>query len=250
MARGASGGRGERWESAFMQSPGRGVVPLSQRTSEGVARVLRNEIFSGRLKPGEPVRERLLAEQLGVSRTPVREALFTLQSEGLVELTPNRGATVRTITARDIMQIYTLREVLESYAAGEAAQARTSEDLEALEDAHAKLERVSPTGTPMQVAMADLAFHTLVSEAAGSRMLQTIMGQVLAFTVSFRSNYSYPGERAAVAIEQHRAILDALREQDAERAERLMREHVESARLFALRHFTHAQREAEPETGT
>ena len=227
-----------------MQSSGRSVVPLSQRTSEGVARVLRNEIFSGRLKPGEPVRERLLAEQLGVSRTPVREALFTLQSEGLIELTPNRGATVRTITARDIMQIYTLRAVLESYAAHEAAQTRTAEDLDALEDAHAKLQRISPTGTPMQVAMADLAFHTLISDATSSRMLQTIMGQVLAFTVSFRSNYSYPGERAAAAVEQHRAILDALHDQDADRAERLMREHVESARRFALQHFTQAQQEA------
>lgn len=78
----------------------------------------------GRLKPGEPMPERLLAEQLGVSRTPVREALFTLQSEGLVELTPNRGATVRMVTAQDIVRIYSLRGVLESYAAREAATTR------------------------------------------------------------------------------------------------------------------------------
>ena len=107
-----------------MEALGRGVVSMSQRTSEGVARILRTEIFSGRLKPGEPMPERLLAEQLGVSRTPVREALFTLQSEGLVELTPNRGATVRMITAQDIVRIYSLRGVLESYAAREAATAR------------------------------------------------------------------------------------------------------------------------------
>src|SRR5689334_22489258 len=146
----------------------RGLVPMSQRTSEGVARILRAEIFSGQLRPGEPLPERLLAEQLGVSRTPVREALLTLQSEGLVELTPNRGATVRTITSHDITQIYDLRRVLESYAAREAARARSREDLDALEEAHAKLERISRSGTAADQAQADLAFHTTLSESAGS----------------------------------------------------------------------------------
>ena len=220
-----------------MQPMGRGLVPMSQRTSEGVARILRTEIFAGRLEPGEPLPERLLAEQLGVSRTPVREALFTLQSEGLVELTPNRGATVRTITAHDIVQIYSLRGVLESYAAREAAMTRTRQDLDALEDAHAKLERISSHGEAAEQALADLAFHTTISEATGSRLLQTIMGQVLAFTVSYRSNYAYPPERSGTAIAEHRAILDALHVQDGDRAEQLMRQHVASSSQFALEHF-------------
>jgi|tagenome__1003787_1003787.scaffolds.fasta_scaffold20966298_2 DNA-binding GntR family transcriptional regulator len=215
-----------------------GLVPMSQRTSEGVARILRAEIFSGGLKPGEPLRERLIAEQLGVSRTPVREALFTLQSEGLVELTPNRGASVRTVTSHDITQIYALRGVLESYAAREAAETRSPQDLDALEDAHAKLERMSGAGTPSEQALADLAFHTTISGATGSRMLQTIMGQVLAFTVSYRSNFAYPAERAAAVLDEHRAILDAVRDQDADRAEKLMREHVAASSQYALEHFS------------
>jgi DNA-binding GntR family transcriptional regulator len=219
---------------------------MSQRTSEGVARILRTEIFSGELKPGEPLPERLLAEQLGVSRTPVREALFTLQSEGLVELTPNRGATVRTITAHDIVQIYSLRGVLESYAAREAAQTRTRQHLDDLEDAHARLQRITAEGTAPEQALADLAFHTIISEATGSRLLQTIMGQVLAFTVSYRSNYAYPSERAGTAIAEHRAILDALREQDADLAELLMREHVASSSRFALQHFSDAEKATSP----
>ena len=227
-----------------MQALGRGVVPMSQRTSEGVARILRTEIFYGELKPGEPLPERLLAEQLGVSRTPVREALFTLQSEGLVELTPNRGATVRTITAHDIVQIYSLRGVLESYAAREAAQTRTRQHLDALEDSHARLQRITSEGTAPEQALADLAFHTIISEATGSRLLQTIMGQVLAFTVSYRSNYAYPSERAGIAIAEHRAILDSLRKQDADKAELLMREHVASSSRFALQHFSDAEKAA------
>ncbi|MBP2366803.1 GntR family transcriptional regulator [Pseudonocardia parietis] len=217
------------------------TVPLSQRTSEGVARVLREEIFSGNLKPGESLPERTLAEGLGVSRTPVREALFTLQSEGLVELTPNRGATVRRITSKDIVQIYSLRAVLEAYAAAEAARTRTRKDIDALLDAQAKLERVGVSGTAHEQALADLAFHRLISDATGSSLLRTIMGQVLAFTVSYRSRYSYPAERAALAIEQHRNILEALRAQDSELAERLMAEHVESSREFALKHFDESE---------
>ncbi|HEY0560881.1 MAG TPA: GntR family transcriptional regulator [Frankiaceae bacterium] len=233
-------GSGSLGTEQTMQPSARGVASMAQRTSEGVARILRTEIFSGHLKPGEPLPERLLAEQLGVSRTPVREALFTLQSEGLVELTPNRGASVRTITSHDIVQIYSLRGVLESYAAREAAQTRTRQDLDALEDAHARLQRITAEGTASEQALADLAFHTIISEATGSRLLQTIMGQVLAFTVSYRSNYQYPSDRAAIALTEHRAILDALREQDGDRAEQLMREHVASSSQFALQHFSGA----------
>jgi DNA-binding GntR family transcriptional regulator len=177
-----------------------------------------------------------------VSRTPVREALFTLQSEGLVDLTPNRGATVRSITAHNIGQVYALRGVLESYAAREAALNRERHHLDALEDAHARLERTSAEGTAAEQSLADLAFHTLVTEATGSQLLKTIMGQVFAFTVSYRSNLAYPSDRAATVNAQHRAILDALRDGDADRAERLMGEHVASSSSFAVEHFADVDR--------
>lgn len=223
-----------------MQANPRGSVSISQRTSEGVARILRTDIFSGRLNPGDPLPERQLAEQLGVSRTPVREALFTLQSEGLVDLSPNRGATVRRVTEHDIEQVYSLRMVLESYAAREAAIARRPEDLDELEAAHAKLMRISGRSavSVSDQALADLAFHRVISQATGSQLLHTIMGQVLAYTVSYRSNESYPKERAALALSEHRAILDAIHEQDADRAEQEMHDHVVSASKFALQHFS------------
>jgi DNA-binding GntR family transcriptional regulator len=219
----------------------RDAVPLSQRTSEGVARILRGEIFAGRLKAGEPMPERLLADQLGVSRTPVREALFTLQSEGLVDLTPNRGATVRTITPDDIVQIYSLRSLLESYAARLAATSRTEAALDDREDAYAKLCRIGDRGTATEQALADLAFHNAISAAAGSQLLHTITGQVLAFTVSYRSGYSYPIEQTALANRQHRAILDALRDRDGDQAEALMREHITWSSRLALARFGGAE---------
>lgn len=233
-----------------MQPLARHAVPLSQRTSEGVARILRSEIFSGQLQPGEPLRERSLADQLQVSRTPVREALFTLHSEGLVELSPNRGATVRTITAQEILQIYSLRTVLESHAAREAALTSTREDIDTLTDAQAKLQRVSRNGTLTEQALADLAFHQIIAEATGSRMLQNIMNQVLAFTVSLRFNYGYSAERFNTTMNEHDGILQALRAHDPDQAERLMHEHVECSKRYALAHFDDAQHVIVPDSDT
>ena len=213
-------------------------LPMSQRSSEGVARLLRKAILDGRLQPGQPLRERALAEELGISRTPIREALFILQGEGLVGMTPNRGATVRTITATDIAEIYTLRSLLESHAAATAADRITRTDLERLEEAWTRLERIGRFGTAHEQAEADLQLHGTIVDAAGSQLLKTMIGQVHAFTVTYRSRYPYSPDQARLANEQHRTIIDALRDHDGPRAEELMREHVTWSRQIALRHFT------------
>lgn len=212
-------------------------ISLSRRTSEGIARLLRSEIFTGTLAAGATLPERLLAERLQVSRTPVREALIILQSEGLVELVPNKGASVRTITAGDLAEIYTLRGLLESHAARLASERATVEQLDAMEDAQTRLRRMYARGSAADQAMADLAFHTAVCEAAGSPFLATLVGQVLAFTVSFRANYKYPADRSQTALVEHDAIFAAIGAHDSELAERLMREHVASSCTFALTQF-------------
>lgn len=212
-------------------------LPMAQRSSEGVARILRQAILDGRLTPGQPLRERVLAEELGISRTPIREALFILQGEGLVGMTPNRGATVRTITATDIAEIYALRSVLESHAAATAAERITDADLARLEDAHARLERIGDQGTAHEQADADLQLHGIITHAAGSQLLKTMIGQVHAFTVTYRSRYPYTSEQVRHANTQHREIIDALRAHDGPRAETLMRQHVGWSRGLAIQNF-------------
>jgi DNA-binding GntR family transcriptional regulator len=207
---------------------------LAQRTSEGIARVLRSEIFSGALKPGEALPERALAERLNVSRTPVREALFVLRAEGLVDLVPNRGAAVRSFTEEDLLEIYRIRGLLESHAAELAAELCTPERLDALEDAQIQLRRMIARGTPGEQAIADLAFHAALYRAAGSPLLQSMLDQVLAFTVSFRSSYPATSDRSQTALVEHAAIFDAIRERDGQLAARLMREHVASSCTYAL----------------
>lgn len=211
--------------------------PLAQRTSEGVARILRDAILAGKLKPGQPLRERLLAEELGISRTPIREALFILQGEGLVDLIPNRGATVRAVTARDIAQIYALRAVLEAHAARVAAENHTEHHLAEMEDAYARLRRLGARATAADQAHADLLFHSRISAATGSDLLQTITRQVLAVTASYRSHYTYRAEQIRTANQQHRAILDALRDRDGDLAAKLVGEHITWSSHVALEHF-------------
>lgn len=223
-----------------MDAWGPEAISLAQRTSDGIARILRSEIFSGALAAGTPLPERLLAERLQVSRTPVREALIILQSEGLVDLAPNKGASVRTITADNLVEIYTLRGLLESHAARLASVRATVEQLDGMEDAQTRLRRMHARGSAADQAVADLAFHTAVSEAADSPFLATLIGQVLAFTVSFRANYRYPADRSESALVEHDAILAAIGAHDGDLAERLMREHVASSCTFALTQFDDA----------
>ena len=211
--------------------------PLARRTSEGVAQILRAEIFSGALKAGDALRERMLAERLQVSRTPVREALFILQSEGLVELVPNRGASVRRLTAEDLLEIYRVRGLLESHAAELAAGSATADQLDAMEDAQIKLGRMLRRGSAAEQAAADLEFHVAVLKAAQSFLLDSLLQQVLAFTVSFRASYATAADRTQRALVEHDAILDAIRAKDQESSARLMREHVELSGRFALEEF-------------
>lgn len=221
------------------------ALPLARRTSEGVAQVLRSEIFAGTLKAGEALRERSLAERLQVSRTPVREALFILQSEGLVELVPNKGASVRRLSADDLLEIYRVRGLLEAHAAEMAAKSATLEQVDAMEDAQIRLGRMLKRGNAADQAAADLEFHTAVLAAAGSPLLSSLLDQVLAFTVTFRANYHSAVERSERALQEHDAILGALREHDGVRASALMLEHVEASGRHALEEFTASRAEAE-----
>ncbi len=182
--------------------------PMAVRTSEGIALAIRKGIFSGVLPPGITLPERKLAEELGVSRTPVREALFTLLGEGLVELTPGRCARVRKVRSSEIEQIYSLRRVLESHAARSAAGHR---DQRLLERAEAAL-------------------------AAGNHLLLTVLHQVLAVTMTYRSVFKYSAAHAKRVYGQHGAILRAIHDGDRDSAEELMAEHIAESSELALKH--------------
>lgn len=206
---------------------------LSTRTSAGIADVIRREILSGSLAPEQPLMEREIAAELGVSRTPVREALFILQGEGLVELVPRRNARVRRVTYTDISQIYSLRLVLETHSAESAARFATPSTILAIETALLRQKNLGRDCTALEQADADLAFHRAVASASGSTILTTILQQVLAFTATLRSRIKYDVSRTRIVLAQHKDILTAIKDRDPKLASKRMAEHIGMSTEYA-----------------
>jgi Transcriptional regulators len=211
---------------------GQTKIPLTSRTSASIAELIRREILSGTLKPDQPLLEREIASELGVSRTPVREALFVLQGEGLVELVPRRYARVRRITDINIKQIYSLRRLLEIYAAENAALYAEHEDIIDIETTLLRQKNLPKDCSAIEQAEADLAFHYAIASASNSPLLQTVTRQVLALTATLRSRVKYDAQRSRRAFGQHQKILAAIRKKDAARAAELMGEHIDESTAY------------------
>lgn len=205
-------------------------VPLREQVYE----VLREAILTGRLKPGERLAEGKMCRVLGVSRSPLREALRRLQAEGLVNFLPRQGTVVSEISQRDVLDLFTVREVLEGLAAALAAEVITSEDLSTLEEICRSMEQ--PIQAHNSVAVDDLnaQFHGLIIGATGNNWLVSLTNL---FRMHVRRIYCCSTklpERAPQSLREHREILEALRNRDAEAAERLARHHVRQAKEAIL----------------
>jgi DNA-binding GntR family transcriptional regulator len=190
---------------------------------------LKDLIVSGQLEPGERLVEAQIAEELGVSRTPVREALRRLLDEHLVSRDTTGALTVHRATQREIEDIYTIREVLDGLAARLAARRISETDLLWMTETIETMREAAVDGSA-DVVTANLTFHDVLYGAAGNPRL-TRMGQELRdFVRLFSREPLAVAARAAEIAEEHEAILEALREGDADRAEDASRAHVRSAR--------------------
>lgn len=201
----------------------------SASLEERVYNELREEILSGGFKKGESLTEHMLTQRLGVSRTPVRSALQRLAEDGLVSLTPNRGAVVLGITEEDIIDIYRIRMRLEGLASAMAAEKITEEGKQQLSENIALSEFYIQRQDTEHIEELDTVFHRMIYEASGSRMIARILSDLHCNTKAYRSqSLSVPG-RLAKTLEEHKEILNAILTGNAERAERLTSEHIESA---------------------
>lgn len=193
-----------------------------------VFRSIRDGILNGKYKEQEELREVALGKELGVSRTPVREALRQLELEGLVTIIPNKGAYVTGITQKDIRDIYEMRFLLEGLCARWATEHITEEQLEELEEIiflsefHARRDG----GSPEQVADLDSRFHMVLYEASQSRILSHVLTDFHRYSLRARKSSMISEERARKSIREHKQILRAIRDKDADLAEQLANEHV------------------------
>lgn len=205
------------------------------RAADVVRDALREAILDGSIQPGRRLREEELAREFGVSRTPVREALQQLNSEGLVDVHPHQGAIVTQLTTEDILAIYVVREVLEGLAARLAARRATPEQCNRLAATVDAMQAIARDGEPMTMAELNLEFHNELRKAAANRHLERFLSQVEHAVRRFgQTTFSYPG-RAESTVREHRAIADAVMARDSERAEALAIEHMREARQLRLR---------------
>lgn len=190
---------------------------------------LREAIINGKLRPGERLMEVQLADDMGVSRTPVREAIRKLELEGLVIMIPRRGAYVADLSIRDVAETFEIRSALESLAAGLAAERIT--DLEAAEMELILVgigEAIAANDFKRTVEL-DEQYHNLVYRASHNERLQQILSNLREQIQRFRiRTLALPG-RANGVLQEHRCIAEAIAERNAELAQKLALEHVENA---------------------
>lgn len=213
-----------------------GEAVVQRRNSSGAAcDLIREAIISGRLQPGQRLKEEELGRDLEISRTPVREALLMLHAEGLVELTPRKGATVREFAIEDLENTYELRAWLEGYAAWRAAERIAPLRLRALKESCERFDKLLETGEAGQLVKENIFFHTTIIEAADSQKLFEMAKQLLNIPLIYRSYYWYSAEQRLNSERYHKQLVQAFETRQAGHAEMLMRAHILEAKEFLIK---------------
>jgi DNA-binding GntR family transcriptional regulator len=197
---------------------------------EQVAERLRTRIYAHELVPGTWVDEQKLAEEYGISRTPMREALKVLASEGLVQLKPRRGCYVTELSEEDLDEIFPVMALLEGRVAFEATAKATDKNIEKLESIHNRLEKSAKQNNIDGFFEANQDFHKELQVLAGNRWLQKAIDDLrIVVRLTRRDSLRLDG-RVTQSLEEHRAILAAIQKGDATEAGRLMHDHLLSGR--------------------
>ncbi|WP_171211236.1 GntR family transcriptional regulator [Ruegeria sp. HKCCA5426] len=193
---------------------------------------LLDEIRAGALLPGDRLREIELSERLGVSRTPVREAIRQLEADGLVTHVPRLGATVRSLDYAEVMELYEMRAVLEGTAARLAARAASDIELDELDVLN---DRLAEAGTGPDAVRINKIFHATLLDAAKNRFLTKSTLSLQKALLILGPSQLLDSERAASAVAEHRRIMVALKARDGAAAESEMRAHIQAAQRMRIR---------------
>lgn len=217
---------GEEWSKDMDKYDG-GKEEIDKYSLRGkVFNRIREEILAGDYQEKDELKEAAISKRLGVSRTPVREALRQLELEGLVTIIPNKGAYVNGITAKDIYDIYVVRSYLEGLCAKWACEHISKEQIEDLEEIIYLSEFHIQKEHWEQIFELDNRFHLYLYKACGSKILEHILSDYHHYVERVRKNTLSSQERARKASEEHKAILEAVINKDEERAEKLANEHI------------------------
>ena len=195
---------------------------------EEIASNLRELIMSGELHEGDKIKEDALCNSMGISKTPLREALRVLSVEGLIKLVPNRGSFVSTPTFEEIREMFDVMSVLEGICARAAAKKMSAKDLTTLEKLHNKLEKHFKRRAQREYIRVNNQYHAFVQELAGNRTLNQIVNGLRQKILLYRYQSLNLPERFEQSIQEHRALIEAFRKKDSKKAETLMRRHLKT----------------------
>jgi len=201
-----------------------------------VFKYIKNQIINGHYKPGESLVESKMAEELGVSRTPIREAIRLLELEGLVETIPNKGAVVLGISSKDVEDIYAIRCLVEGLAARWAAERMSAIDKKEMQKIMDLMDFYSQKGDLDELADLDNRFHQIIYEASGSKILNLTLGNLHQYVQIARLESLKVPNRLDQTLAEHHAILNAFLEGNPDKAEAALSEHVRNAYLNIKSH--------------
>jgi DNA-binding GntR family transcriptional regulator len=219
--------------STFAEYVSTFTVEVEGTISDHVTDIIRDAILDGVFEPGSWLREMSLAEGLKVSRTPVRDALRTLAAEGFLTLRANQGAVVSALTTDDIIELYSVREVLEGLTARLAARRASPAAVAELDELMVRIRAAGEAGRTEELAEMNQEFHRIMRQMANNRYLARSLSQVANAVRRFRhTTYELPG-RTAESIAEHEEVARAIREKDAEAAEQAAMIHI--SRLAKIR---------------
>ena len=198
-----------------------------QTLRERIVDFVKDSIINGRLKPGERVPEHEIAENLGISRTPIREAFRQLESEGFITVTPRKGAIVSPITAKDVKDFYSIKSLLEGYAAREACKTFSDREIKKLKTLNQQMMRCSETNDIKTFFRLDNQFHETFLTSCGNDKLCQLAHQLVEQFERFRiAALNVPG-RMKTSVRQHDEIIEAFTNRNGVMVEKLVRENAE-----------------------
>lgn len=207
-----------------------------------VFNTLRKSILTGELKPGERLMEIHLADKLGVSRTPIREAIHKLELEGLVTMIPRRGAEVAQITEKNLRDVLEVRKALDGLAVELACDRITPEELERLVKACENFEAETKRGNANSIAKSDVALHDIILIASGNERLVQMVSNLSQQMYRYRLEYVKDESTYERLIKEHQAIYEAIRDKDKETGAQLMKLHIDNQEKAVIRMISERKR--------
>lgn len=208
-----------------------------------VFNTLRQAILKGELEPGERLMEIQLAERLGVSRTPIREAIRKLELEGLVLMIPRKGAEVAKISEKSLRDVLEVRRSLEELAMELACQRMTDDDIRDLEEAQEAFRKAIQRGDAMTIAETDEHYHDIIYNGTGNARLVQILNNLREQMYRYRLEYIKDEDKRQVLLVEHEHILNALKNRNIAEAKKAAREHIDNQEITVSRNIKEQEQE-------